>query len=230
MSYQHLFFDWDNTLWDFYANSSESFQDTFFSYKLDSRISFEEFTNLYHYHNDRLWAQYREGKISKEHLRFERFVLTFNHFGIEDREFMVRFANEYLFGTAKKKNLVPHAREVVEILSRNCRLHIITNGFQEVQHEKIAFSGLASFFHTITTSDEAGALKPEPAIFELALSKAGAKKQESLMIGDDYVPDILGARSFGIDQVFYNPNNEEINNKRATFEITSLEHLPALIM
>jgi len=91
-------------------------------------------------------------------------------------------------------------------------LHIITNGFEEVQHKKMTLSNITHYFKTITNSEMAGVKKPNPLIFNHALQVAKAKPHESMMIGDSYEADILGALNVGYDAIFFNYNNETIDS------------------
>ena len=103
-------------------------------------------------------------------------------------------------------------------------MHIITNGFEEVQFIKLEKSNLAQYFEEVITSENAGQKKPHPTIFDFALNLTGAKKEESLMIGDNLEADILGAQQFGIDQVYFNPEKAS-HQVSVTHEISDLKQL-----
>jgi putative hydrolase of the HAD superfamily len=166
----------------------------------------DSFLEKYKDYNDMLWGLYRENKIKKEVLNIRRFEVTLNAFGIDDLVLATNIAEDYVSISPRKKNLFPGAVEGLNFLkSKGYPLHIITNGFEEVQFSKLHNSGLNHFFTTITTSEEAGVKKPEPGIFHLALKKAAAMSKESIMIGDDINVDIEGARNIGMDQVLFNP-------------------------
>jgi len=168
-----------------------------------------------------LWEQYRKGEISKRFLNVHRFHITLLAFGIDDRAFAGRFASDYLHLSPRKKALFPNVIEVLEYLHKKYTLHIITNGFDEVQEIKIKANELDKYFTTITTSEEAGAKKPEKKIFLYALKKAGALAEESLMIGDDPVVDIEGARQAGIDGLFCNFDHLP-DHGLATYEVKEM--------
>ena len=107
-------------------------------------------------------------------MNVHRFHITLLEFGIDDRAFAGRFAADYLHMSPRKKALFPNVIEVLEYLQKKYILHIITNGFEEVQEIKIKANELDKYFTTITTSEEAGSKKPEKKIFKFALKKAGA--------------------------------------------------------
>lgn len=227
--YTHIFFDFDNTLWDFSANSVASLRENFEKHQLARYFkSFETFSEIYHAHNDKLWAAYRRGEIDKQRLATYRFELSFGEAKIVDKDFAHRFAHDYLQGTTQQTTLLPYARQALQYLAEKYSLHLITNGFEEVQFPKIENSGLKPFFRTVVTSEEAGKLKPHPQIFGYALKKAAAPLAESLMIGDDWESDIQGAKNTGMDYIFFNPRQRPTPEKPQT-QIVSLKALLRLL-
>jgi putative hydrolase of the HAD superfamily len=224
--YKHLFFDLDRTLWDFEKSALEAFEEIFKKHALSEK-GIDDYTAFHHKyaaHNRRLWDLYREGMLEKEVLRWKRFYLTLLDYGIDDKPLAEAMGTDYLEISPRKVNLFPHAMETVEYLSGKYHLHLITNGFQEVQEIKIKTSGLDHFFETLITSEEAGVKKPDPRIFYYALEKTGALPDESLMIGDDYAVDIEGARKVNIDQVFFDPEAISHDN-HCTYKINDLQQL-----
>ncbi len=219
MKYRHIFFDLDRTLYDFDLSTRQTFYELYQKFNLEKNgvKDFDEFMTLYYANNLELWAQYRTGKIKKKFLNVERFHKTLLHFGIDDRAFAGRFASDYLIESPKKKTLFPGAVDAIEYLRKKYTLHIITNGFDEVQQVKMESNDLNKYFTTVTTSEEAGAKKPSEKIFIHALVKSGAAADESLMIGDDYDVDIAGAKNIGMDQMLFLPNG---NGSGQTYECT----------
>ncbi len=137
-------------------------------------------------------------------------------------------ANDYVTISPTKTNLFPQALEILTYLKSKYRLHIITNGFVEVQYTKLERSGLRPYFIKVITSEEAGANKPAPAIFNYALELANATAAASLMIGDNEEVDIDGARLAGIDQVLFDFADEH-QGSVATYRITSLQQLAGIL-
>ncbi len=224
--YKHLFFDLDRTLWDFEKSAVEAFEVIFKKYHLAGRGigDYKEFHKIYAVHNHRLWDLYREGMLEKEILRWKRFHLTLLDFGIDDQRLAEKMGTDYVEISPRLVNLFPHTMETLACLSPKYHLHLITNGFQEVQEIKIKTSGLDRYFEKLITSEEAGVKKPDPRIFYYALEKTGALADESLMIGDDYPVDIEGARQVGMDQVFFDPDKVSREN-HCTFKINDLKEL-----
>jgi putative hydrolase of the HAD superfamily len=227
--YKHIFIDLDRTLYDFDLSTRETFLELFDKFGLHERgVKFEDFFKLYLKNNVELWEQYRQGLISKRFLNVHRFHITLLAFGIDDRAFAGRFASDYLHMSPRKKALFPNVIEVLEYLQKKYILHIITNGFEEVQEIKIKANELDKYFTTITTSEEAGSKKPDLQIFKYALKKAGALPEESLMVGDDLEVDINGACAAGIDGLFCNFDHEPCNGQPA-FMVNSFAEIMEIL-
>lgn len=217
MKIQHIFFDLDNTLWDHRRNAYLTIKDLFDKEEITLKynIDFEEFHSVYHEINERLWEQIRDGEIDKEYLRKHRFYDTFNRFGIDDLELSMFFEEHFLDKILNYNHLVESAQYILDYLkAKNYTLHIISNGFQEVTERKCILSGIDHYFQTITSADSVGVRKPNPTIFEYSLGIAKAKKEESLLIGDDWIADVIGAQQFGMDVIFFDVLNEnkEVEN------------------
>ena len=209
--YKHIFIDLDKTIWDFESNSKATFLEIIEKHQLEEIgiQHIDHFLKVYHKINDMLWALYRENKIKKEVLNIRRFELTLLEFGIDDLILATHIAEDYVTLSPQKTILFPHSHEALSYLEKKFSLHIITNGFEELQQQKLDNCDLRKYFTTITTSEEAGVKKPEMRIFELALEKASARADESLMIGDDLEVDVAGAKGTGMDTLFFNPGRDD---------------------
>ena len=229
-TYKHIFFDLDHTLWDFERNAEETKRDMFETLKLQERgvASYEAFREKYVNINQALWALYREDKIEKDDLNFRRFYDTLCLLGINDRPLGQAMADGFIEGISSKTYLFPFAKEILEYLHLKYPLHIITNGFEEVQFSKLKNSGMDKYFSSVITSEEAGSKKPDPEIFHYALRKTGALAKDSIMIGDDLEVDIAGARSLGIDQIYVNHDMKK-HNDTVTMEVFSLDKIMELL-
>ena len=209
--YQHLFFDLDHTLWDFEANSRLTLQEIHAHFNLENySISLPDFISKYEINNARMWNDYRNGKMSQETLRVERFRQTLSQLGVKNKELSHEIALYYVFHSPKKTQLLPNTIEVLNYLMPKYKLHIITNGFEEVQYQKLENSKLSAYFDVIVTSEQSGAKKPHPSIFKYALKCANTNAQYAAMIGDNQRIDIEGAQKIGMDGVLFNPNMEEL--------------------
>lgn len=227
--YKHIFFDLDHTLWDFERASAETLVELFSHFDIEKQyptIQFEQFLQAYIPINYALWDKYSAGKIDQKTLRHERFRLTLEQLNIAATSSAIdQMASFYLENCPLKPYTRPFALELLQYLAQEGYvLHIITNGFPEVQHLKLKSASLTHFFDYIITSAEAKAQKPHKAIFQYALRRTGAKVKQSLMIGDSWEADIVGAQNVQMDHVFYNP--EQIPHNRPVHqEVACLSHL-----
>ncbi len=230
MAYQHLFFDLDHTLWDHHRNANETLKDLFVDYDFDQNWEFtaDQFTATFHQVNFQLWDRYRQGSINQDFIRKERFPKVMAQLGVAKSEVPEGLAEEYLQRCPRKPHLMPYTLEILDYLMERYSMSIITNGFSEIQETKLSCSGLSPYFSTVVTSEVAGKLKPHPQIFNFALSMVRASGSECIMIGDNPVADIAGARSAGIDQIYYDPAN--LNEAdRSTFRVDCLTQLKDLL-
>ena len=227
MKYRHLFFDLDHTLWDFDANARKTLEQLHLDMKLPEKgiNDFDRFYKTYLEHNERLWAEYRNGHIKQDELRLKRMWLSLLDFNIDDNELAMQMNELFLQLLPSRNLLFPDTIEVLQYLqAKGYSLHLITNGFEEVQHNKLKHSGLAPFFGVVVTSECSNSLKPQKEIFEFALAKTGAAVEESLMIGDTLDVDVAGALNVGMDAVHVNYNYKEQDIK-PTYTVYHLREL-----
>lgn len=204
--YTHIFFDLDNTLWDFETNSRNAMLVSFELFKLSQKVDFNHFYEVYVRHNHRLWELYRKNEIAKKELTQLRFQLTFDELSIIGIDGGLMNMH-YLEVMPEQKQLNDGAIELLKYLKKkSCEISIITNGFKEVQHKKIETSGLKPFITNVYISEELKISKPNRGIFEYAIKSSNARKAKSLMVGDDWEVDVMGAVKFGIDAVHFDRN------------------------
>ena len=200
---KHVFFDLDHTLWDFDRNSLLAYQQIFKEKNII--VSVEDFLNVYAPINQKYWKLYREEKVDSISLRRGRLQETFAAFSMDFSLTIIdEIADLYIAYLPNNNYLLDGALELLEYLEPKYELHIITNGFKEVQAKKLKKAQIAHFFKTVTDSDAVGVKKPNQRIFEHALTVANAQYTESLMIGDNFEADILGASALGLKTICYN--------------------------
>ena len=226
---KHIFFDLDRTLWDFETNSRQALQHIFLEYKLTLGFkNFESFHQTYIRINSELWQKYGKNKITKEELRNTRFLKTLQKHQIFDETLAKQISDAYINLSPRQTQLFPEAiNTLTELQSRNYRLHIITNGFEEVQYIKLKESKLSPFFDVIVCSEQIGFNKPDKRIFIHALELANAQAAESLMIGDDLQIDILGANQIGMEAILFDSNKR--HKSKAFKVIHQLDELLELL-
>ena len=206
-----VFFDLDHTLWDFDKNSALAFQRVFLRHNINLELSV--FIKEYEPINLKYWRKFRQEIITTQELRRGRLIDVFAVFKMKyPLETIDDIANSYLEELPVDNHLFAGTFETLDYLSNNYNLHIITNGFEKVQHSKLENSGIQKYFSTVTTSEDAGAKKPHPLIFERALIKAEAIPQKSIMIGDSLEADIIGAQNAGMNALFFNYRKENIED------------------
>jgi putative hydrolase of the HAD superfamily len=228
--YKHIFFDLDHTIWDFDKNAEEALHELYAIHGLKAigLDSAKLFIETYKSNNHKLWAQYHIGAITKDYLREARFRTTFLELGVEPELIPIGFEDEYVKLCPTKTNLFPDAHEVLTYLKSKYVLHLISNGFKESTQIKIAGSNIGDYFDQIIISEDVGVNKPDPAIFQHALDVSGARKEESLMIGDSIEADIRGALGFGMDAIFFNALDVEKPDD-VPVEIHGLKELMAML-
>lgn len=214
-----VFFDLDHTLWDFDKNSELTFETIFNKNHptIETKVFIEKYVPI----NQECWKLYQYDKITHAELRYNRLKYSFDalDYSISDEE-IYTIANDYIRFLPENNHLFDGTIEVLDYLNQKYNLHIITNGFAEVQYKKINNSNLGSYFQTITNSEMAGVKKPNPIIFDYALDLAKAKKESSIMIGDSLDADVQGALDAGLDAIFFNESKIQVEQ-----HIKQINHL-----
>ena len=220
---EHVFFDLDHTLWDFEKNSELTFYKIFDELKFNIDVSY--FLEVYKPLNRMFWRMYREEKISKEDLRYQRLKTVFDkiNFTISD-DFINKIATDYINYLPSFNHLFEDTFEVLEYLKSKYKLHIITNGFEEIQTKKMESSNILQYFDKVITSESVGVKKPNPKVFAYALECANAFENNSIMIGDSIEADIHGALNVGMKAIHCNFENEIIETTNFV-SITSLKEI-----
>lgn len=213
---KHIFFDLDDTLWDFNRNSSNVLRELFEEHCLNEKLmtDFMDFHSRYKEVNFELWKKYSLGEINKKHLREQRFHVTFEHFGYSNFDENLSFTRKYLERAPQGKHLKPYCIDALTHLKKKYKLHIITNGFAEIQDIKIDGCGLRPFFDKIIVSEMYGVNKPSRKIFLIAQKLAGSDPQNSVMIGDNHDTDIAGANEAGWKTIHLTDSDESTAHRR----------------
>ena len=231
--YDDLFIDFDDTLYDTHGNAVIALHELFDTLQLgkwfpDANVFYDEYWKA----NIDLWTRYSKGEISRDYLIVERFrrPLSFGQ-GLEPTaDYCLKVSDIFLDYCSSKPGLVDGAQELVEYLKLcGYRMHMCSNGFHEVQYKKLRACGLTEYFDTVILSEDAGYNKPAPQFFDYALQKSGADRNSTLMIGDNYNTDILGAKRSGIAVAYFNRFPEYPAAEQVDYEVTSLRMLIGIL-
>ncbi|QTE23984.1 YjjG family noncanonical pyrimidine nucleotidase [Polaribacter cellanae] len=222
MKIEHVFFDLDHTLWDFDKNSDLTFQKVF---KLNNiQVNTTAFLEVYTPINLKYWKLYREEKVSKEKLRYGRLKETFDAVNYNISDAMIhKIAIEYIVHLADFNYVFDGTFELLNYLKEKYQLHIITNGFEEIQTKKMINSRINHYFDKIITSESVGVKKPNPRVFKYALETANADIEKSIMIGDNLEADVEGAINIVLKAIHCNFNNSSITNPKILTVTSILE-------
>lgn len=227
MKYEIIIFDADETLFDFSKSEREAFKNTM----LEFEIEYDENHHLTIYQgiNNTIWKEFEQGLITQEKLKTERFKRLSNKLNVTFDE--VEFAKTYIKHLAEASFLFDESVSLVENLHKDYKLTIVTNGLKDVQNGRIKKSGIGKYFESIIISEEVKVSKPDPRIFEHAVSNIKhTDKSKILMVGDSLTSDIQGGINYGIDTCWFNPN-KSVNKTsiKPTYEISSLMELKNIL-
>ena len=226
MTYAWCLFDADGTLFDFDCTSAQALERTFADFEAEYDPAF---LDLYRSIDERLWEALERGELSRSRLHVKRFADLLEAAGVErDAQ---RFADRYLEHVGQGVDLIEGAKRVISGLAERVRLALITNGFAAVQRSRFARSPLTRFFEATVISEDVGATKPDPAIFDEAFRRMGSPaKRDVLMIGDSLTADIRGGADYGIDTCWFNPRGDAApSDLGITYDIRTLTELLTIV-
>ena len=229
--YKHVLFDLDHTLWDFHKNASETLEELHQEFLAERYpdLRKEQFIDTFHAINLKLWHALDNKHITKELIRSTRFPRVFEQLGITVDARPERIEDEYMQRCCYKPHVFPYTFEVLEYLSKNYSLHIVTNGFDEVQFIKMNSSRLTDHFEEVVTPERAGGhRKPSREIFSYTMNRIKATPEQCIMIGDNLETDIKGAQSASIADVLFNPERHK-HDARVKHEIHCLSELKKIL-
>lgn len=228
--YRTIFIDLDDTIYDFAGASRESFEEAYTLLGYERFFnSFSHFLSLYEPHNLELWGLYGEGKITKAELNKDRYSYPLRMVGIDNQELADTFCREVLSRIPTKNKVIPGAIELLEYLYTKYDLYILSNGFKELQEHKMQTAGLRQYFKKIVLSEDIGINKPHPELFIHALQVADATIENSIMIGDMFDTDIVGAAGVEMDQIFYNRKGLDKLPFQPTYTVRNLLQIKEIL-
>lgn len=222
MPYTWLWFDADDTLYDYKRGETAALEKTFQQVGLAYR---PEYLPAYSRYNQALWRELEQKRVTPQVLRVLRFERLLSEFNLDYPA--AEFSETYLKALADSSVLLPGAEAVVRALQPRYRIAVLTNGLKDVQRPRLMRSAIWDCITTVVVSEEVGAAKPAPEFFEIASAQTGyPPKSEILMIGDNLGSDIRGASAYGLDTCWFNPAGlPRPEDLAMTYEIRKLEEL-----
>ncbi len=224
-----IFMDFDDTIYDTHGNANLALRELFDEFGLSRYFDrFEDFSIPYWKTNEMVWAQYAQGKITRDALIVKRFMdpLSCGKGYSPTVPEVLRISDFFLEACAVKPNLIPGAKELLEQLKPHYRIHMASNGFHEVQYKKMEASGVTPYFDSVILSEDAGVNKPHTAFFDYAMQQTGiTDKRQVVMIGDNIDTDILGAHRYGIRQIWFDKKGKQTPDFTPTARVTTLEEI-----
>ena len=239
--YTDIFLDFDDTLYDTHGNAVIALAETYEDFQLgryfdDPQVFYDDYWKT----NIDLWGRYAKGEITRDYLIVERFRhplcvseglrMKSETSASAFKDYCLKMRDVFLDYCASKPGVIEGAHELMDYLrNKGYKLHMTSNGFHEVQYKKLAACGLKDYFNTVILSEDAGVNKPSPQFFEYAMKQSGAKKENTIMIGDNFQTDILGAKHFGLNTIFFNHWPDYPATEPVTYEVTTLKDITNIL-
>lgn len=226
MQYKWLFFDADNTLFNFDLAQKNALSSMLEFFALNSGAKQHQ---IYSEINKKVWHRFEKGMIKASQVSNLRFKLFFEAIGAQIEPYSA--SDKYLEYLSENRQLFSGVEALLQMLSKTHNLLLITNGLKKVQRKRLANSPVTGLFKDIIISEEVGIAKPDKEIFQYALKRNKIEdKSKVLMIGDNLKTDILGAQNAGIDSCWFNYNGSQNNSAIApTYTINKMGDLPKLL-
>lgn len=204
-----IFFDLDDTLWNFTENSKIALHELYRLSPILRKLfkSEQEYIDIYHAHNSKLWLMYARGEVTTRELKIERWRRT-----LATKQFEVLTAvceeldRTYLDILARSSAEMEGSKEILHELTKKVLVGVLSNGFAGTQYNKLKYSGLDKYVTRTIVSEEIGINKPDKRLFDYAISETGATPPY-LYIGDNFETDILGALKAGWHTIWINHND-----------------------
>lgn len=231
-----VWLDLDDTLIDFHANSRAANRLMHAAENLGRFYADpEEWIRIYEAHNRTLWEDYGLGRITQDFLRVDRFATPLRPRWDADEASLERFSRRldeiYLSLLAEQTAMVEGAREFLGFLrAHGYNIGVLSNGFKDVQHRKLANTGLDRMIDLTVLSDDIGVNKPDRRLYVHAMERSGETAPgRHMMIGDNRATDIAGALGAGWQAVLLDPSAEGISEEGGALVTPRLLLLESLL-
>lgn len=224
-----VLFDLDDTLFDHTGTSRAALRATTANLPFFPALDFEEFYQHYSDLLEALHLQVLHGRLSYTEARDQRFRgLLARYQPAATPADVARLAEAYAGQYPQQRQPVAGALALLQALRPHYRLGIITNNRTAEQLDKLHFLGMADLVDVLITSEDVGVPKPDPRIFRAALHRLAAEPAKTVLVGDNWQADVLGALAVGIRPLWLNRFGA-VRPLASVAEITSLEPLAAVL-
>jgi putative hydrolase of the HAD superfamily len=226
-----VLFDLDDTLFDHRETSAEALRRVQAAHEGFRRLPFDEFEKLHTALLDELHPEVLTARLEMDEARRERFRRLFKRCGIAASETVcAATARQYRSDYIDARRVVAGAASLLAAVRRRASVGIVSNNLLREQRDKLVFCGLSAHVDALIVSEEAGVSKPDPAIFRMALDALDARAGETVMLGDSWSADVIGAHAAGIRAVWFNPSRSATPDPRlGVRELHALEPLTAAL-
>lgn len=219
---KYIFFDVDDTIFDFDKCAEKVISGLFEKYSLKYTPEvFPSFKKI----NKQFWRRIEQGEIDRKYLTEHRFETVFAYLGIDFDG--PAFEKEFLRGLHDSCEEVDGAIDTVKYLAAKYPLFVASNAFYEQQINRLTLAGIIDCFKGVFVSEKVGCNKPSPEFFAKILSLACVDKPDSaLMVGDSLEADIIGAKKAGMQTCWF---TGEKSDKHADIIIHSISKLKEIL-
>lgn len=225
---EFIYFDLDDTLLDHQAAQQAALTDVLEHFSLFDGTDRATFIEMYGQVNKKQWMRYSQGDITKEQLQFNRFDQTMHALELPAADSRT-IGNYYLSCYRNHWKWLDGAQGTFEAIRGRYPVGILTNGFIETQQKKFDQFGFCQSADHLVISEEAGALKPDPAIFEHATKLTGMAAKDIFYVGDSYHSDVVGGSNFGWQVGWLTSNGVSEQRNKATFVFNEFKELCNLL-
>ncbi|QQK08319.1 YjjG family noncanonical pyrimidine nucleotidase [Miniphocaeibacter halophilus] len=224
--YKALFFDIDDTIFDFEKCSLAAFEESFKICDLHYSKSIYE---LYREISKDLWKKQKSGEISVQDVLNTRFKILFEKLNLNSSYY--KFQKVFEKNLGKQFITEPNVYEVISSLYKKYKIYAASNGILEMQINRLKHANLLDYFTDLFVSDDIGYDKPSDNFFKECLKRSNLEAREILFIGDSLQADIIGAKNNNIDTCWYNINGyEKPKDLEVNYIITNLIVLKSILL
>lgn len=224
MAYKFIYFDLDDTLLDHRAAEQSALLDVHAHFPLFVDTSTKALLDTYHTVNSKQWGKYSQGTIDREQLQRNRFEQTLEKLSLDSTGY-AQVGQYYIACYRNYWQWMDGAEALYQRVTQQYPVGIVTNGFAETQRKKLDDFGLYHSTEHVIISEDVGALKPDPKVFEYATRQTGLEKNDILYVGDSYISDIEGGANFGWDTAWFSQNGTTDKYDKAKFIFSDFNDL-----